>query len=1633
MLHPTHYIERFFYHLGFILGKHPKRIIIFMILITIVLSLGNIKFEELNNVRSDYVPQTARSKFEYDIATEFLKQNGSMDPCYVLITAQDGGSLMRSVFRESLYNLTKAIQDNITVTFDSKSFTYHDICYPYCELNTAFIAFLKLFDEKNPDTYTYPSIQVFGTKFFIGNNVYGIKLLNGTNQLESFDTAMLPLFLVAPDNRSNILIEWEKKALKLFKEESYSRFLKIGMTGDLLVSSEIRRMGVETAPILIGSVVAMILFCVVFSFRYYTIENKPWESLIGCIIPIIASVASIGLLSLLNIKFQSIVVASLFLVLSVGVDDIFIITRAWDRAILTTDIATKMAIAIEDAGPSITISALTNIMSFAIGAVTDTPAIRTFCIYSAVAIFVCYLYQLIFYSAILALSGLRVQNEYSPFIICLKANPLEKSLTVKWFASYHDKVVNKWGELVTRWYIRIIIGIMVIIYFYISTIGILKLQTNNSIDKMALPDSYIKEFQKSFERAASSMQPISVFVMNPGDLRDSENMKKVKNLVKDFEHANYSYGAESTFFWLTPYEEFLSFYSESDEFTYTELPAFFKSGTYFYMKTFVHYNETACLENNPKCVSAFFFITNFHKVIKYHELVPAVKDWRRIADKYGDLDVHPYSDHAPFVDQTLAINDNIYGSVAAALICTAIICLIFIPHIPSVISAVFSVFSCSYGIFGLLSLWGVDLDPLSMAALLMAIGFSVDFTAHISYHYYKSNCEHPRRKIQEALRIIGLPMVQVGISTIVALAPLMLKQSYLAMVFLKTITVVVLLGMWHGLIILPAVLTAVTKYKKSEESLSSISQLSESERSSQRSHEGKGNFYKNQNISNVLNNNFIENIKVESDKINKESENNKTTRKTTQSSNFVHKIQLGRSTSQVMTEQTILLHLPFGTRSRLAARPGLTAGKAISLILQKRGIQPELCTVTVDKNPRSSQVDLNLDVVELAMILPRNELWVHSDFINLSMTIRHNFERKTFFTVPYCDHCHKLILLNGFRCTLCNFRFHQKCSYNVPEYCDLIKQLKENPQCYSELMRACESYGDDPTAKLASNILESLHTPLQSNAPVSLDDFTSQSLHRQTALRQHQGRANGNVIIENYVERSLHNAPNTREISSSTPNINIIEDNYSINDTLPLKHLEDLQMPNSASYSNFGFSSISSSRELTSPNLKRNKALIKKFPHRPSSRLLNPQSNNNYDSSFDSPHSGPMSGSLISMPSSTCSSPCQKQGLPKLILGHPLAYEPLSAPPTKDAGSFFSEKFMSFGFDIVGNSKFSLTASTTNQILAGNFDTRKIAPKDCWEISKERVEFGAKIGSGSFGTVYRGHYCGPVAIKKINTRGEPSEAQLVAFKNEVAVLKYIRHGNVLLFMGWCRTPELCIVTQWCEGSSLYKHLHVTEPKWELDIPKIIDISKQVSNGMGYLHSKGIIHRDLKSNNIFITSDGTVKIGDFGLATVKQTWADDKLKQRPTGSILWMAPEIIRMKIEDPYTVYSDVYAFGVVLFELLTNSLPYEGINNRDAIFFMVGMGKLKPDLKRLRRGCPKTMKVLLKSCIQYEREERPNFQVILGTLQDIKRNLPKLQKSMSAPNLNRPEEVGKVDNLGTPKNQPPPTPLFTYVPTSTV
>lgn len=311
---------------------------------------------------------------------------------------------------------------------------------------------------------------------------------------------------------------------------------------------------------------------------------------------------------------------------------------------------------------------------------------------------------------------------------------------------------------------------------------------------------------------------------------------------------------------------------------------------------------------------------------------------------------------------------------------------------------------------------------------------------------------------------------------------------------------------------------------------------------------------------------------------------------------------------------------------------------------------------------------------------------------------------------------------------------------------------------------------------------------------------------------------------------------------------------------------------------------------------------------------------------------------------------------------------------------------------------------------------------DDWEIPEGEVHRGPRIGSGSYGTVYRGTWHGAVAIKTLNV-SEPSPQQLQGFKNEVAVLRKTRHVNILLFMGCMAKPELAIVTQWCEGSSLYRHLHVTESKFE--VLQLLDIARQTAQGMDYLHAKSIIHRDLKSNNIFLQEDLTVKIGDFGLATIKSRWSGNQNFEQPSGSILWMAPEVVRMQDPNPYSFRSDIYAYGIVLYELQTSMLPYPHVGNKDQILYMVGRGFLRPDLNKLRSDVPKSFKKLLSDCIKFNRDERPLFTQVLGSLESLIRSMPKIHRSASEPcSLNR---AGKMNSEIGFFGAPPETPISPF------
>nr|XP_057936153.1 kinase suppressor of Ras 1-like isoform X2 [Doryrhamphus excisus]XP_057936154.1 kinase suppressor of Ras 1-like isoform X2 [Doryrhamphus excisus]XP_057936155.1 kinase suppressor of Ras 1-like isoform X2 [Doryrhamphus excisus] len=285
-----------------------------------------------------------------------------------------------------------------------------------------------------------------------------------------------------------------------------------------------------------------------------------------------------------------------------------------------------------------------------------------------------------------------------------------------------------------------------------------------------------------------------------------------------------------------------------------------------------------------------------------------------------------------------------------------------------------------------------------------------------------------------------------------------------------------------------------------------------------------------------------------------------------------------------------------------------------------------------------------------------------------------------------------------------------------------------------------------------------------------------------------------------------------------------------------------------------------------------------------------------------------------------------------------------------------------------------------------------------WDIPYEELQLGEIIGKGRWGKVYRGRWHGEVAIRLVEIDGNNQE-HLKLFKKEVMNYRQTRHENVILFMGACMAPpHLAIVTSFCKGVTLYSL--VRERGHLLDINNTRQIAQEIVKGMGYLHAKGIVHKDLKSKNVFYDSSRVVltDFGLFGMSGVVQERRDKKVLRIPQGWIHYLSPEIVRKmspEVEEdqlPFSKAADVYAFGTIWYELHFRNWPMTNQPTEAQIWLVGSSEGIKKVLADATLG--KEVTEILSACWSFVMADRPSF----TELAELLDRLPKLNRRLSHP-----------------------------------
>ena len=249
-----------------------------------------------------------------------------------------------------------------------------------------------------------------------------------------------------------------------------------------------------------------------------------------------------------------------------------------------------------------------------------------------------------------------------------------------------------------------------------------------------------------------------------------------------------------------------------------------------------------------------------------------------------------------------------------------------------------------------------------------------------------------------------------------------------------------------------------------------------------------------------------------------------------------------------------------------------------------------------------------------------------------------------------------------------------------------------------------------------------------------------------------------------------------------------------------------------------------------------------------------------------------------------------------------------------------------------------------------------------------RYRINARIGHGGMAEVYEATDIinkRKVAIKLIREDVMLNPINLKRFQNEATIASSLSHPNIVkVFNHGTIEGRPYIANEYIKGRTMKEMLDF---RTSIPIAEAVGYMLQLSSALFYAHQHNIIHRDIKPQNIYVLPDGTIKLGDFGIAEAEGI--DDgspKKKSEIVGSVHYLAPEISQGK---PASIQSDIYSVGVTFFELLTGHVPFE---KDTPVNVAVAHVKEKfPSVKKYLPSCPKEIEKIITKATKKNLKER--------------------------------------------------------------
>ncbi|XP_045125930.1 protein patched homolog 3-like [Portunus trituberculatus] len=551
------------------------------------------------------------------------------------------------------------------------------------------------------------------------------------------------------------------------------------------------------------------VFVVLMLGRRNHVEARPLLSLMGLSCVGLAIVVSYGTCSAYGVPYGPVNSILPFLLLGLGIDDMFVILEAWQS--LSSEeqqqpLRERIGLALGRAGVAITVTSLTDFLAFAVGCTTVLPALRYFCIYSAIGIVSVYFFQATFFVACLTLDQRRLEDRRHGLFWCWKMSPewspsgcSQRDLCNEFFSRFYAKFLLHPA-------VRVIVILWTSALFFASTWGLTNLRQEFDPIWFLPQDSYLYGyFEKQRDYFPSSEEPGSVYLSNIDLANELVNIQELSESLRSNE---YVAKVDS---WVDKYVEYWDDAITANQTLFPDrLTQFLFSprGAQYRSRNFRFNSTLSCREDAP-LVTATRIDFSYKLLSSSREEVQAMDAVRTVVqgtNMSGETRV--WGRAFSSWETNKVIKEELFRNLGIALVVVSVATMVLLASVVASSMVVLCVLFTLVDVAALIHWWGLTIDTVTCIDLVLAVGLCVDYAVHVA-HTFLTRIGDRAQRAADTLATIGPPVLSGGFSTFLAFAFLANSSSYVFQSFFKIFFGVCVYGLYHGLVFLPVLLSLV--------------------------------------------------------------------------------------------------------------------------------------------------------------------------------------------------------------------------------------------------------------------------------------------------------------------------------------------------------------------------------------------------------------------------------------------------------------------------------------------------------------------------------------------------------------------------------------------------------------------------------------------------------------------------------------------------------------------------------------------------------------------------------------------------------------------------------------------------------